>query len=248
MDHGVSNLTKQVERSANSIDGELIGAGGQRAGAVNGVCAQEAGECPIEKAVFKDISCRHGVGGELVHKKRLKLTLDKVCHDHAVAEPLGMGHGSIAATVYVRSRSENGAVDEQRAEVFDNEDGSPSNLVAWLKIVSVIGQRIWRPDTVTAHSRQHSERNSSPLTKILNKNLASFYDSLLVYNTSFAVLKRLLSRRVVQADAVVIANLGLLGNEHLELLDSSVRGHIDGSRKTPDGLLRSCSGKSYGQQ
>lgn len=129
MHQGVADLTKQVERGADSIDDRVVGAGGQRPGTVvDGPGAEGAGDGPVEEAVLEDVAGRHGVCGELVDKERLELALGKVGDDHAEAEPLRWRHGRVLEQV--RPGGDGGAVDEDGAQVFDDEDGSPCDLDA----------------------------------------------------------------------------------------------------------------------
>lgn len=126
---GVANLAKQVEHSAGGVNKRLVRGGSQRPGAVvDGPGAQGAGKGPVEEAVFEDVARGHGVCGELVDEERLNLALGKVRHDHAEAEPLRGGHGWVLEEV--RPGGDGEAVEEDGAEIFDDEDGSPGNLEA----------------------------------------------------------------------------------------------------------------------
>lgn len=125
----VANLAKQVEHSAGGVNKRLVRGGSQRPGAVvDGPGAQGAGKGPVEEAVLEDVARGHGVCGELVDEERLNLALDKVRHDHAEAEPLRGGHGRVLEEV--RPGGDGEAVEEDGAEIFDDEDGSPGDLEA----------------------------------------------------------------------------------------------------------------------
>lgn len=61
-------------------------------------------------------------------EERLELALGEVGDDHAEAEPLGWRHGRVLQQV--RPGGDGGAVDEDGAQVLDDEDGSPCDLDA----------------------------------------------------------------------------------------------------------------------
>lgn len=63
-----------------------------------------------------------------------------------------------------------------------------------------------------------------------------------VRHESLAVLERLFGGRVKKANAVKVANLGLLGNGLFHILKGRARGHVDAGGEALDGLLRRCSG------
>lgn len=206
---GVAHLSKQVEGGADGVDDGEIGAGSQRARVVDGQRAEQTGQGPVEDAVLEDVEDGHRVGRELVNKQRLELALDEVGNDHAEAEPLGEGHGlgrGASISVDVRPSGDDEDVDQDRAQVLDEEDGAPGNLRA----------------------------------EVLDEHLAGGGDILLVKDAGLAVLERLPGRRVEEADAVVVANLGRLGDELLEVLDSGLGRELDRRREPLDGLLRRC--------
>lgn len=129
MHKGVANLAKQVEHSAGGVNKRLVRGGSQRPGAVvDRPGAQSTRKGPVEEAVLEDVARGHGVCGELVDEERLDLTLGKVRHDHAEAEPLRGGHGRVLEEIWPGGNGE--AVDEDGAEILDDEDGSPSDLEA----------------------------------------------------------------------------------------------------------------------
>lgn len=131
VDEGVASLTKQVQCGTESINDGDVGLGGEGRGAVDEVGAQGAGDGPVEEAVLEDVEEGHGVGGELVDEERLVLALDKVQHNHAEREPLGLRHVAISVLVQVGASGDDGGVDEDRAEVLDDEDSLPANLGAF---------------------------------------------------------------------------------------------------------------------
>lgn len=130
VDERVARLAKEEEGRAGGVHGRLAGAGGERARPVDGDGAEEARQRPVEEAVLEDVGDGHGVGRELVDKGRLKLALEEVAHEEGKAEPLGVGHGLVAAGEDVGPGRDDGGVDEDRAKVLDEEDGAPRNLGA----------------------------------------------------------------------------------------------------------------------
>jgi hypothetical protein len=126
----VTTLGEEIQGGANGINDGLVGLGGKGRGAVDDVGAEGTGKDPVEEAVLEDVAHGHGVGGELVDKERLILALEEVQHDQAKCEPLGLRHVAVGVFVEVWTAGDGGEVEEDRAEVFDDEDGSPCNLGA----------------------------------------------------------------------------------------------------------------------
>lgn len=62
-----------------------------------------------------------------------------------------------------------------------------------------------------------------------------------------AVLESLSGCSVKEANSVVVANLGLLGNGLLHILDRGAGGKLDVLGEPFDGLLRSCAGDRASQ-
>lgn len=77
------------------------------------------------------------------------------------------------------------------------------------------------------------------LTHILDEGLAGGDDGGLIGDAGLAVLEGLPGGGVVEADPVVVADAGRLGNHDLDILDGGVGAELDGSRELLDGLLRS---------
>lgn len=92
--------------------------------------AQQARDGPVESTVLENVESGHCVGGELVHKQSLNLTLDKVRNDHAKRPYLRLRALPGWGVVEERTGGEDGAVDEDGAEIFDEKDGPPGDLHA----------------------------------------------------------------------------------------------------------------------
>lgn len=127
---GVANFTKEVESKAGIVNKRLISMSCKRAGIVDGEGADEAREGPVEGTVLEDVSDGHRVGRELVDKEGFDLALNKVGNNHVERKPLRRGQWCVATGVDVGADSQNSEVDEDRAEVFENEDASPRDLGA----------------------------------------------------------------------------------------------------------------------
>lgn len=94
-----------------------------------------------------------------------------------------------------RAGGDSGNVEEDGAEVLEDEDGAPSDLGAYLNILAL---------------RRSRGRNWP--TQILDENLARGDDGGFIDEAGLAVLERLLGGRVEEADAVEVANVGRLGD------------------------------------
>lgn len=80
--------------------------------------------------VLEDVQERHGGQGEAVDEERLELALEEVQHNHPKGQGL-QGRGALVEGgqgVDVRAEVVEERVDEERAEVFDDEDGTPGDL------------------------------------------------------------------------------------------------------------------------
>lgn len=78
------------------------------------------------------------------------------------------------------------------------------------------------------------------LTHILDEDLTGCDYSGLIDETSLAVLEGLLGSGIIDTNTVVVTELGLLCDEHLEVLDGGVGLDLNRLWKVLDGLLRSC--------
>lgn len=133
MDEGVSNLAKEVQGSAGSVNGRLAGFRSKGARVVDRDGAEEARKGPVEEAVLEDVEDRHGIGRELVDEGSLELALDEVSNNETKGEPLGIGHGLVAASEDVGSGGDNGDVEEDGTKILDEEDSSPGNLGTYFR-------------------------------------------------------------------------------------------------------------------
>lgn len=79
-------------------------------------------------------------------------------------------------------------------------------------------------------------------TEVLDEHLACVRYSRDVGDECLAVLERLPGGRIEEANAVEVANTGLLGNGLLHILDGRAGGQIDAGGETLDRLLRCWSG------
>lgn len=134
VDGGVADLAEDEDGEADHVDEGLVGGGGERGGRVEGVGGEDAPEGPVEERVADDVPGGHGRGGELVHEDGLELALGEVRDDHGEGEALGLrerarGHGR--PRVDVGAERENQGVDEEGAEVLDDEDRPPRDLDAY---------------------------------------------------------------------------------------------------------------------
>jgi hypothetical protein len=77
-------------------------------------------------------------------------------------------------------------------------------------------------------------------TEVLDKNFLAGCDSLNVQKASSAILEGLLGGRIIDAQAVIVANIGLLGDQDLEILDGGIVGQVDRGRELLNRLLESC--------
>lgn len=127
----VGELAEDVQRHGGvGQEGRGVGVCGWRAGRVGEVCDQDAGEQPVVGGVLEDVEERHGGQGKAVDEEGLELALDKVQHDHPKGQGL-QGRGAIVEggqRVDVRAEVVEERVDEERAEVLDDEDGTPGDL------------------------------------------------------------------------------------------------------------------------
>lgn len=128
MDHGVADFTKEVESDTSVVNKWFISTGCKRAGVIDGESAEQARESPVESAVLEDVPDRHGVGGELVDKHSLNLALNKVRNDHVERKPLCSRQWRVTTRINVGAGGQNSQMEEDRAEIFEDEDASPGDL------------------------------------------------------------------------------------------------------------------------
>jgi hypothetical protein len=77
-------------------------------------------------------------------------------------------------------------------------------------------------------------------TEVLHEDFSGRQDRLLVAYQGFSILEDLLGRRVEQADAVVVADARLAGNQGLGILDGGIARELDRGREFPDRLFPRC--------
>lgn len=131
MDEGVGGLAEEEDDCAENVDGVVAGKGGRGGRGVDVPSAEEAGEGPVEEGVLEDVAHGHGVRGELVDEEGFVLALHEVAEEHGEDEKLGRGEGLVGgAGVDVWAQGDEGTVNEEGAEVLDNEDGAPCHLGA----------------------------------------------------------------------------------------------------------------------
>jgi len=81
--------------------------------------------------VLEDVARGHGGVAEAVDEEGFEFAFDEVEGDGYAGEGLqGRGRG-VGAGVYVGAEEVEEWVDEEGAEVFDDEDGAPCDLRAW---------------------------------------------------------------------------------------------------------------------
>lgn len=101
---------------------------------VGEVCDEEARERPVVPAVFEDVERGHGSEGEAVHDECFELALHEMDEHHDQTQGLEIGwwwhsgEGVGRQGVYLRAEKVDEWVDEDGAEVFDDEDGAPGDL------------------------------------------------------------------------------------------------------------------------
>lgn len=127
VDGGVAQLAKEVDDEAEDVHGGDVGPGSEGARVVEAVGAEAARDDPVEEAVLEDVLDGHGVCRELVDEEGLVLALEEVKYDHVEREPLGRRHGTGVA-VQVGAGENGSGVDEDGANVLDDEDGPPIHL------------------------------------------------------------------------------------------------------------------------
>lgn len=144
VDAEVGDLAKEEEGQAEGVNGEVVGLGGPAKGGVDLEAGLEAGDGPVEEGVAEDVPDGHGRGRELVDKHGLVLALEEVEGDAGKGELLvpaqgpvksvGLGHVVLEVRVHgrveVAAHGEEERVEEQRAQVLDDEDGAPAELGA----------------------------------------------------------------------------------------------------------------------
>ena len=147
-------------------------------------------------------------------KKGLKLAFEEMRHDHCESKPLRLRKigRSRASSVNVGASGEKQRMDKDGAKVLENEHGPPRDLRSYISLLDAFSakQRV---------GRQHTE--------VLDENLAGGSYGCLVGDEGFAVLERLLARRVKKPYAVVITNSCRLSNLDLDIFDGGVRGELD---------------------
>lgn len=116
---------------------------------VQEVAQVDAGKNPVVGGVLDEVTERHGGGGEAVDEDGLVLALDEVEDDEGAEDELGLGRRGEGAArvngggagdvgdgvvggggVEEVAEVEEGGVDEDRAEVLDDEGSAPADLLA----------------------------------------------------------------------------------------------------------------------
>lgn len=147
--HAAISATRAAESAEGQVCGEVgelaedvqshgrvgqerrgVGVCGWRVGRVGEVCDQDAGEQPVVGGVLEDVQERHGGEREAVDEEGLELALDEVQHDHPERQGLQGRRALVEGRqgVDVRAEVVEERVDEERAEVLDDEDGTPGDL------------------------------------------------------------------------------------------------------------------------
>lgn len=120
-------------------------------------------------------------------------------------------------------------MDQDRAEVFDNENGSPSDLRAYELVISILNSAcINESGVLEGH------------TKILDDDFACSDNGRLIFNACLTVLECLLRFGVVETNTIEVANLSCFRNQGLDILNGCAGGHLDRLGEALDGLLWSC--------
>jgi hypothetical protein len=95
---------------------------------------ERASKDPVMGRVAKDVGERHGLGGEAVDEDGFELALNKVEDRHEEDDVLDWrdgGGADFALEVGIEvgtEKVENDGVNEERAQIFDDEDGAPGDL------------------------------------------------------------------------------------------------------------------------
>lgn len=129
----VGNLTEDEERKTGvHKSGVGISCRGGSVGTEDPVGDVEASEGPVVSAVLEDVAGRHGCVAEAVNEDGLILALEEVDSQEGTNEELGVGgvgEGLIVVEVKQRAEGEEEeSWDEERSQVFDDEDGAPRDL------------------------------------------------------------------------------------------------------------------------
>lgn len=106
------------------------------AGTVDVPGEEDSGEEPVVCRVLEDVEDGHGRRGEAVEEDAFELALEEVEGGENHEEGLSggsLGDGGEVGVEVGAGEVEEG-VDDERAEVFDNEDGAPANLRTWISI------------------------------------------------------------------------------------------------------------------
>lgn len=93
------------------------------------------------EGVLEDVECGHGRVAEAVHEDGLELALEEVQGDQDAGDDLQLGGWAGGIAVDVRAQDvEEERVDEEWAEVFNDEDGAPGDLKTLYRTSA------WRPE------------------------------------------------------------------------------------------------------
>jgi hypothetical protein len=114
------------------------------AGGVSAQSDVEAAEDPVVSGVLEDVEEGHGCIGEAVDEEGFEFALGEVQDDEDHGEELGGGgRGDVDAVVVVEVWADqvDEGVDEEGAEVLDEEDGAPGYLGAWVGVSCVGDER-----------------------------------------------------------------------------------------------------------
>lgn len=97
----------------------------------------DAGKNPVVGRVLEDVEDRHGRGGESMDEKRFVFTFEEVEDDHGARQLLGgrsgrEGRQAGGCMIDLGAEEVHEGMDHKRAEVLEDEDGTPCYLWAFL--------------------------------------------------------------------------------------------------------------------
>lgn len=132
----VASLAKQVQRNSGVIEEAKFVPCGECIGRVDEESAQQTGRGPVEERVAEDVEGGHGRGGEAVQEGSLQLTLEEMRNEHVVNGLLDERDGCLVGILVeegidlgkVRATVVEQGVEDEGAEVLDEEDGAPRHL------------------------------------------------------------------------------------------------------------------------
>lgn len=207
----VSHLSEDVDGETDIVHHRDDRAGSETPRAVDLEGRKQTGWDPVVSRVPKDVGPWHGGGGEAVHEKSLKLALGEVAHDNEEGQLLR----GIELVVFVRET--NDKLDKVRhSQHHEGLDDQGSEILE-------------NEDSAPGNLQAH----------VLDEDLAGRDDGRNVRNELIAVLESRLGRRVVHANAVVVAVAGSLGDGDLDIVDGRAGADGKGGGETLDGPLGS---------